>query len=137
MADEYLLSTLSTFEAAAPALLVRSPARLVICEFTPETSVGIREVTESIFERTEEGAPVIRLASELMPPITLVAAPASEVISLLTLRESVRYQCLRHTHVKREGRKTYPPCALAALAAKKAARRNLNCIVGVVAVGLA
>jgi len=119
MADVYLLNSLSTFEAAAPALLVRSPAAPVICEFRLETaeltSEGIFEMAESTFERTDEGALVIALIPELISPITLVAPAATEVRRLLT---SVR------------------SAALATLAVKRAAARSLNCMVEVVVVGL-
>ena len=77
MAEWYLLSSLSIFEAAAPALLVRSPAKLVM-------SVGIPEMPELILERIEEGSAVIRLASELISPTLLVTSPASELTRLLT-----------------------------------------------------
>ena len=96
MTDVYLLNSLSTFEAAAPALLVRSPAAPVICEFRPETaelmSEGIFEMAESTFERIDEGALVIALIPELISPITLVAPAATEVTRLLRsvrLREIV------------------------------------------------
>jgi len=85
MAEWYLLSSLSTFEAAAPALLVRSPAKLVIREFRPEASVGIPEMAVLILEPIEEGAPVIRLASELISPTLLVTSPASELTRVSTL----------------------------------------------------
>jgi len=120
MADWYLLNSLSTFEAAAPALLVRAPAAPVICEFRPETaelmSEGIFEMAESTFERIDEGAPVIWLIPELALPRTLVASPAREVTRPLISVISA---------------------ALATLAVKRAAARNLNCMVEVVVVGLA
>lgn len=113
MADWYLLNSLSTFEAAAPTLLVAAPAAPVICEFMFE---GRFEMSEEIFERRDEGAAVTWLIPELRLPIAPVAAPASEVSWLLT---SVR------------------SAALATLAVKRVAARSLNCMVGVVVVGLA